>query len=180
MVAKTIFQIDMAVGYVAWTLCVVNYVWPRLRSMGRLEAQRAIATLHSFRFFGLAFLLPGFVGPAFPEAFAEPTAYGDLATALLAILVLLTARVRVLFWPLVWAFNVVGAVDLIVATGRAIRMDLPSIAGQFGAGYAIVILYVPILLITHGVAFTLLLRPAQALARSARPVDAEMARSPNH
>ncbi len=84
---------------------------------------------------------------------------------------------RGLFWPLVWAFNVVGAADLIMDTVRAIRMDLPSIAGQLGAGYAIVILYVPLLLITHGVAFYLLLRPAQVLARSA---SAEIPRGPNH
>jgi hypothetical protein len=177
MVAKTIFQIDMALGYVAWALCVANYVWPRLRGMDPVEAQRAIATLHSFRFFGLVFLLPGFVGPELPEAFAAPVAYGDIAAALLAILVLLTSRVRVLFWPLVWAFSVVGAADIIMDTVRAIRMDLPSIAGQLGAGYAIVILYVPLLLITHGVAFYLLLRPAQAPARSA---GAEMPRGPNH
>jgi len=157
MVAKTIFLIDMALGYFAWSLCVASYVWPRLRGMDRVEAQRAIATLHTFRFFGLAFLLPGFVGPELPEAFAAPTAYGDLATALLAILVLLAARVPVLFWPLVWAFNVVGVVDIVVDTGRAVRMDLPSIAGQLGAGYAILILYVPLLLITHGVALYLLL-----------------------
>ena len=60
------------------------------------EAHRAIATFNSFRFFGLAFLLPG--------CWAEPAAelryvaaYGDLATALLAILALLTVRVRFLF-----------------------------------------------------------------------------------
>ncbi len=165
MVASTIFQIDMALGYVAWGLCVAKYVWPRLRGMDRVEALRAIVTLHSFRFFGLAFLLPGFVGPELPGGFAAPTAYGDFATALLAILVLLTARVGVLFWPLVWAFNVVGAADLIMATGNAIRVELPSIAGQLGAAYAIPILYVPLLLITHGIAFHLLLRPAHAPTR---------------
>jgi hypothetical protein len=167
MASNTIFLMDMALGYVAWALCVAKYVWPRLRGIGRVEALRAIATLHGFRFFGLVFLLPGFVGPELPAAFAAPTAYGDLATALLAILVLLTARVRALFWPLVWAFNLVGAADLILATGNAIRVDLPSIAGQLGAGYAIPILYVPLLLTTHGVAFYLLLRPAHAPARSA-------------
>jgi hypothetical protein len=164
---ETIFRIDMALGYVVWALCVANYVWPRLRSMDRVEAQRAIATVHSFRFFGLVFLLPGFVGPELPEAFAAPAAYADLATALLAILVLLTARLRAVFWPLVWAFNVAGAADLIMDTVTAIRMDLPSVAGQFGAGYAIPILYVPLLLITHGVAFYLLLHPAPGPAHSA-------------
>jgi hypothetical protein len=165
MVANRIFQIQMALGYVAWALCVARYVWPRLRNIDRIEALRAIATLHSFRFFGLVFLLPGFVGAALPGAFAAPTAYGDFATALLAISVLLTARVRVLFRPRVWAFNVVGAADLIMAIGHAIQVDLPSIAAQLGAGYAILILYVPLLLMTHGVAFYLLLRPAQAPAR---------------
>jgi hypothetical protein len=177
MVPRMIFQIDMALGYVAWALCVANYIWPRLKAMDPAEAQRAIATLHSFRFFGLVFLLPGFVGPALPEAFAASTAYGDIATALLAILVLLTARVPVLFWPLVWAFNVVGAADIIMDTARAVSLDLPSIAGQLGAGYAIIILYVPLLLITHGLAFYLLLRPALVPARS---VSAEMPRGSNH
>jgi len=169
-----IFLIDMAVSYVAWGLCVVNYVWPRLKGMDRVEAQRAIATLHGFRFFGLVFLLPGFVGAELPAAWATPAAYGDLATGLLAILALLTVRVRPVFWPLAWAFNLVGAADIIMATARSVRMGLPEISGQLGAAYLIVILYVPLLLITHGVAFYLLLRPAQATARSA---GAELARA---
>jgi hypothetical protein len=68
--------------------------------MDRVAAHRVIATLHCFRFFGLVFLLPGFVGPNLPVGFATPAAYGDLATGLLAILALLTVRVRSLFWPL--------------------------------------------------------------------------------
>jgi hypothetical protein len=166
MLAKPIFQIDMALGYVAWALCVTRYVWPRLRSMERADALHAIATVHSFRFFGLAFLLPGFVGPALPGAFATPTAYGDLVTALLAMSVLLTARKHVFFLPLAWVFNVFGAADLIMATVQAIRVDLPSVAGQLGAAYAIPMLYVPLLFITHVVAFRLLLRPAYVPARS--------------
>ena len=63
MLAKDIFSIDMPLGYLAWALCIATYVWPRLRAMDQVEAHRAIATFHSFRFFGLAFLLPGFVGP---------------------------------------------------------------------------------------------------------------------
>jgi hypothetical protein len=166
MLAKPMFQIHMVLGYVAWGLCVTRYVWPRLRGIDRVAALRAIATLHSFRFLGLVFLLPGFVGPALPAAFATPVAYGDFVTALLAMWVLLTARERALFLPLAWAFNVFGATDLVMAAVQAIRVDLPSVAGQLGAAYAIVILYVPLLLITHGVAFRLLLRPAYTPARA--------------
>jgi hypothetical protein len=53
-------------GYVAWLLCFDACLWPRLRAMDAADAHRAIATLHSFRFFGPAFLLPGGVGPNLP------------------------------------------------------------------------------------------------------------------
>jgi hypothetical protein len=166
MLPKDIFRIDMALGYLAWALCIATYVWPRLRAMDRVEAHRAIATFNSFRFFGLVFLLPGFVGPNLPRSFATPVAYGDLITALLAILALVTVRVRFLFWPLVWALNLVGVVDLVNATAQAVRVDLPSVAGQLGAGYAIPMLYVPALFWIHLVAFWLLL-PRRARAGSA-------------
>ena len=39
--------------------------------MDRVEAQRAIATLHSFRFFGLVFLIPGVVGPNLPTGLRQ-------------------------------------------------------------------------------------------------------------
>src|SRR5258708_5321989 len=98
MSPETIFQMHLILGYVAWLLCFAVYVLPKLKSMDRVEAQRAIATLHSFRFFGLVFILPGVVGPDLPAAFATFAAYGDLTTGVLAILALLTARVRPLFW----------------------------------------------------------------------------------
>jgi hypothetical protein len=166
MTATEIFLIDMPLGYLAWGLCIAVYVWPWLRAMERVEAQRAIATFHSFRFFGLVFLLPGVVGSHLPQGFAAPAAYGDLAAAMLAILALLTVRVRFLFWPLVLAFNLVGLADLITDTAIAIHTDLPSAAGQLGAAYAIPMLYVPALFWTHLLALWMLLRPAQAPARS--------------
>jgi hypothetical protein len=166
MLARDIFNIDMALGYLTCALLIATYVWPRLRAMDHLAAHRAIATFNSFRFFGLVFLLPGFVGPNLPQSFAATAAYGDLATALLAILALLTVRVRFLFWPLVWAFNLVGLADLVIDTARAVSVDLPSVAGQLGAGYAIPMLYVPALFWTHLLAFWLLLRPGRVPARS--------------
>ena len=158
MLPETLFRIHLVFGYVAWLLCFGAYIWPRLKSIDRVEAQRAIATLHSFRFFGLVFMLPGVVGNL-PAGFATFAAYGDFATGLLAILALLTVRIRPLYWLFVVAFNLMGVVDLIVDYYHAIQLDLPAIAGQLGATYAIPIIYVPLLMITHVVAFYLLLRP---------------------
>ena len=165
MSTETVFRIHLVLGYVAWLLCFSVYIMPRLKSLGRVEAQRAIATLHSFRFFGLVFILPGVVGPNLPAGFATFAAYGDLATGVLAILALLTVGLRPLFWVFVVAFNLVGAIDIIVDYYHATQADLPAIAGQLGAMYAIPIIYVPLLMITHFTAFYLLLRPEPEPAR---------------
>jgi len=158
MSSETLFRIQLVLGYVAWLLCFSVYIWPRLKAANRFDAQRAIATLHSFRFFGLVFILPGVVGPDLPAVFANFAAYGDFATGVLAMLALLTARTRPLFWTFVVAFNLVGTIDLIVDYYNATRLGLPAMAGQLGATYAIPIIYVPLLMITHITAFYLLLR----------------------
>jgi len=165
MSPQPIFLVHLILGYVAWLLCFGAYILPRLRSMDRFEAQRAIATLHSFRFFGLVFILPGVVGPNLPAGFASFAAYGDLATGLLAILALLTVGIRSLFSFFVVAFNLVGAADIIIDYYHGIQAGLPALSGQLGAAYAIPIIYVPILMITHVVALYWLVRPQPTAAR---------------
>lgn len=169
MSPETLFRIHLVLGYVACLLSFVVYVAPKLKSMARFEAQRAIATLHSFRFFGLVFILPGVVGPKLPAGFATFAAYGDFATGVLAILALLTVRMRPLFWFFIAAFNVVGAADIIVDYYHAMQVNLPALAGQLGATYVIPIIYVPMLMITHAVALYWFVRPwrARVLASNA-------------
>ncbi|HEX7750148.1 MAG TPA: hypothetical protein VF445_15510 [Bordetella sp.] len=159
MSQERLFQLHLVLGYVAWLLCFGAYLWPRLRAMDSVAAQRAIATLHSFRFFGLVFLMPGVVGPELPASFAAFAAYGDFSTGVLALLALITVRIRPLFWTFVVAFNLAGITDLVFDYYHAIQAGLPAQPGELGAAYAIPILYVPILMITHVAAFYLLLRP---------------------
>jgi len=170
MTPENIFRIHLILGYVVWLLAFSAYIWPWLKSMSPIQAQRAIATLHSFRFFGLVFILPGFVGNL-PASFAPFAAWWDLATGVLAILALLTARIRPVFWFFVVAFNLVGVLDLVLDYYHATRAGLPAIAGQLGAAYVIPVLYVPLLMITHVAAFYLMLRreskPAASLASAA-------------
>jgi hypothetical protein len=159
MLPEIIFPIHLVLGYVACLLWFCVYALPKLKLMSRFQAQRVIATIHSFRFFGLVFFLPGVVGPHLPAGFATFAAYGDFTTGVLAILALLTARIRPLFWFFVVAFNLVGTVDIFDAYYNAIRGGLPALAGQLGAAYIIPILYVPVLMITHFVALYWLVRP---------------------
>jgi hypothetical protein len=165
MLPATIFQIHLVLGYVPWLLCFGAYIWPRFKAMSPVEAQRTIATLHSFRFFGLVFIIPGVVGPNLPTDFATFAAYGDFATGLLAMLALLTVRMRPLFWLFVVAFNLVGSADILVDYYHGNQAGLPALAGELGATYAIPIIYVPLLMITHVAAFCLLARPQPGTAR---------------
>jgi len=173
MSPQIIFQLHLVLGYVAWLLCFGAYLWPKLKSMDPVQAQRAIATLHSFRFFGLVFILPGVVGPNLPASFATFAAYWDFATGILALLALLAVRIKPLFWLFVVAFNVVGTLDLILDYFHATKVGLPALAGQLGATYVIPVIYVPVLMITHITAFYLLVRASgrQAPHQALRPRD---------
>lgn len=165
MSPTVIFNLHLVLGYVAWGLCFGTYLWPRLKAMAPAEAHRAIATLHSFRFFGLVFLLPGVVGQGLPDSFVSSAAYGDFATGLLALAALATYGRRPLFLLFIVAFNAVGMADLIVNYYHGVTLDLPAHSGELGAAYAIPIIYVPLLMITHCAAVLLAIRrnPSAAL-----------------
>src|SRR5262249_18661960 len=119
------------------------------------DALRPVLVLHAFRFIGLAFLVPGVVAPDLPPAFATAAAYGDLGAALLALATLATLRSSVGV-VLAWIFNVWGFVDLLDAFYQANAHGLAP--GQLGAAYFIPTVAVPLLLVTHGLAFRILWR----------------------
>lgn len=146
---------SIAFSLVAWTIVTSRYIWPRLRLLRRSAALRPILILHCFRFIGLAFLVPGVVSAGLPSAFARSAAYGDIVAATLALLSL-AAPAGGLGAGIVWIFNLWGSADLLDAFFQAARAGLSP--GQLGAAYFIPTLLVPLLLITHGVAFRLLLR----------------------
>jgi hypothetical protein len=75
-------------SFIAWGMVVAWYFWPPLRGRSRADAMRPLLLLHSFRFVGLSFLVPGVVSPDLPAAWAEPAAYGDVIAAFLALLAL--------------------------------------------------------------------------------------------
>src|SRR5262249_17696350 len=139
--------------------------WPELRLRERAEALRPLLVLHSFRFIGLAFLVPRVLSPDPPPAFAHPAPYGDIIAAILALFSLLllpsTAGVAA-----AWIFSVWGSADILNAFYQANHAGL--LAGQLGAAFFLPTVIVPLLLITHGLAFRILLQhqPAPAMQES--------------
>jgi hypothetical protein len=153
-----IWGITVVFGFLAWGVFAALYIWPAISQRERREALRPILVLHGFRYIGLAALIPGVVSPQLPAtAFARGLAYGDLATATLALIALAVLRSS-LAGLLVWIFNIVGTADLLNAFYQGNRLSLADKPGSLGAAYFIEILAVPLLLVTHVLVFRLLMR----------------------
>ena len=149
------FFVSIAFSLIAWGIVTARYIWPELRLRPRAEALRPLLILHAFRFIGLAVLVPGVVSPDLPPAFAHSAAYGDIIAAILALLslLLLPSAVGV---AVAWIFSLWGSADLLNTFYQAKHAGL--LTGQLGAAYFIPTLVVPLLLITHGLAFRILLQ----------------------
>jgi hypothetical protein len=159
-----LFAISVVFGLAVWGAAAWHYIWPALRERPSPENLKPILLLHGFRFLGLAFVLPGVVSPELPTAFGQPVAYGDFVTAILAMLALATLGTRT-GTALTWVFNIFGTADLLFAFYLGSRISLAENPGLLGAGYFILAAYVPLLLITHGLTFRILLR-SKAVAPS--------------
>ena len=155
MTVQLSFFGSIAFSFIAWGIVSARYIWPELRLRQQAEALRPLLILHSFRFMGLAFLVPGVVSPDLPAAFAHAAAYGDIIAATLALLslLLLPGGAGIV---IAWIFNLWGSADLLNAFYQTNGAGL--LPGQLGASYFIPTFFVPLLLITHGLAFRILLQ----------------------
>ena len=148
-----IFFVQFSLSLLVYSLIAKWYVAPWLAKLPLHDALIPLLFLHAFRFLGLVFLLPGFVGPGLPEVFVVPTAYGDLLMSLLALLAIIALRSK---WKaaigLVWLANIVGVLDFIYGNYHGIRLEV-----QLGAAYYIPILANPAMWVSHFMIFWLLL-----------------------
>ena len=155
MQSQLCFFVSIAFSFIAWGIVTGRYIWPELRLRQRAEALRPLLILHSFRFIGLAFLVPGVVSPDLPSVFAHSAAYGDIVAAMLALLALISLP-SASGVVIAWIFSLWGTADLFNAFYQANHAGV--MPGQFGAAYFIPTFIVPLLLITHGLGFRILLR----------------------
>lgn len=148
--------LSIVLGLVAFGLAARWYLMPWARRTPLKDALTPLLLFHSFRYIGLAFLLPGVTAAPLELRFANPAAYGDLLASILALIALLALR---LGWglavPLVWIFNIEGTLDLLNALFQGLRYTTDA---DLGATYFIPAVVVPALLVTHAVIFVLLIR----------------------
>ena len=162
MSPQAIFLLQFILSLIVFGLVAKWVLAPWLASQSQREALFWLTLPHAFRHMGMVFIVPGVVAQPLPDYFANPAAYGDLLTGVLALLALVLLRTG---WKgvsgAVWLFNVVGTVDLLNALRHV------EVVADFGAVWYIPTLFVPLLLVTHFMIFARLLNPKSSPESSA-------------
>ena len=114
---------------------------------------QALVGVHIVRFIGIAFLVLGARGELSP-LFAERAGWGDLATATIAVVLLLIGLAKTIPSRVLVAWNVLGMIDLIVAVTTAafvvVRGDVPGMHPLLRLPLVLVPIFaVPLLFATH-------------------------------
>lgn len=154
-----ILPISIIFSLVAWTLIMRWYIHPVLKKYPVKKVIEPFLLLHSFRYVGLMFLVPGVTTEILDSRFSHPAAYGDLVAAALAFVAIGAIRLNA-NWAIasVWLFNIWGAADLLNAVARGM---LFTADGHLGATFWIPATIVPLLLVTHAYIFILLIKNFQ-------------------
>jgi hypothetical protein len=159
-----LFGIQFTLSLVAYALIAFWYVVPGLSELSREKALMPLLWIHAFRIVGGTILAPGSVDARVPMEFRAMIGYGDLATAVLALLALIALRTR---FPgaiaLVWLCIIVGTVDTVNAI---IQSTLDSVFSYpLGLNWVIVAIYVPALLVSSLLIVLQLLRPNRSTGK---------------
>jgi hypothetical protein len=153
-----LFGIQFTLSLVAYALIAYWYAMPRLSRLPRELALVPLLWVHVFRVVGGTILAPGAVGPGVPMEFRRMVGYGDMATALLAVIALIALRTQASrAIGFVWLFVAVGTLDTVNAIIQSIRFSVFNDA--LGVNWVIVTIYVPALLVSSVLIVMQLLGP---------------------
>ena len=153
-----LFGIQYTLSLVAYGLIGFWYVAPRLSRLPREVALVPLLWVHAFRIVGGTILAPGAVDASVPGEFRTTIGYGDLATAVLALIALIALRARFsAAIPLVWLCVAVGLADTVNAIAQSMRYSVFNY--PLGVNWVIVTIYVPALLVSSLLIIVQLLRP---------------------
>ncbi len=152
-----LFGLQFTFSLVAYAVAAWWYLVPRLARLPREAALVPLVWVHVLRIVGGTILAPGAVGDAVPMDFRTMIGYGDMLTALLALVALVALRVRAPYAiGLVWLFVVVGLVDTVNAIIESMRYSVFNL--PLGVNWVIVTSYVPALLVSTVLIFIQLRR----------------------
>jgi hypothetical protein len=158
-----LFGIQFTFSLVAYALIAWWYVAPPLSKLPREVALVPLVWIHAFRIVGGTILAPGAVDAAVPSDFRTMIGYGDMVTAVVALLALIALRRRMpVAIALVWLGLTVGLLDTVNAIIQSMRYSVFTYG--LGVNWVIVTMYVPALLVSSVLIFLQLRRPGRVSA----------------
>jgi hypothetical protein len=153
----SIFWLQLFSSAVVCAVVVAWYVWPALSKFPRNSALIPLIFVHVFRYVGMTLLVPGMVDSRLSLDFRNNAAYGDLVTAILALVCIAALRSN---WrvgiPLVWIFNTWGFVDLLNGVRGLLQLNVPSY--NLATFWYVYTFYAPAVLISHLLIFWILIK----------------------
>lgn len=155
---RSILVIQNLLSLVAWSAIAAALVRPQLAALDPRRALRWVLAPQMLRHIGMSLLGAGVTGPGMPADFASWVATGDLITMLLATTAFLAlgrpGRPGLVLAALA---TVVGAADLLYNLRVGLAVDAPD---HLGAAWPVVAIIVPMMLVAHVLAATILVRRA--------------------
>jgi hypothetical protein len=146
---------------IVFSLLVVWYIAPALNRLPQYDALVPLFLVHALRYLPSTAFAPGQVGADVPMDAMSTIAYGDLASALLALVAALFLRYR---WAgalaVAWLVNTTASIDWLNASYLAATNHL--VTHPLGGNWYIIHYYVPVIGVVHVIIFARLLRGDRA------------------
>ena len=153
----TLMGVQFTFSLVLVGLVAKWYVVPALNARPAPAALAPLFLVHGLRYLPSSAFAPGQVGPTVPMDAMKTIAYGDLASAVLAIVAAMFLYYR---WRgaigVAWIVNIVTSLDWINASYVAASSKL--VTYPMGGNWYIINYYVPLIGVVHVMIFARLLR----------------------
>jgi hypothetical protein len=174
-----VFGVQSTLSYAVLVLMARWFVAPYLATQPVRKVMLLLLAPHLAHHIGLAVLVPGVVGAAFPADFARIITVGELIMLVLLMVCMGALKNRSVRAPVfLWVFTVTGLAYNVIGDWVAL-LDGPTLMNNFNAHWYVSVFYVPVLFVSHILVLMNLVKRGQELRQELGvPQTAAIAFSP--
>lgn len=157
MSPTTLLGIQSTLSLVLFALIAKWYIGPALAKLPAASALAPLFLVHALRYLPSTAFAPGQISPSVPMDVMSTIAYGDLVSAVLAVIAAMFLHSR---WNgaigVAWIVNIAMSADYLYAGFLAASHELATY--PMGGNWYIINYYVPVIGVVHVMIFARLLR----------------------
>ena len=160
MDGTTVNLIATAFSLITFIFLAIWVAYPKLKTKSKPSLFIPLIGVHLFRNVGMMALAPGMSSPEVPLSVYQQMAFGDLITAVLALITIIIIHSQKVMSSIVvlsvWIFNLFGFLDALHAMKLAMENELANL--PMGPMWYVGVFYVPLLIVSHMMIFYFLLK----------------------